>query len=124
MLLYSSMNLLAKNEDNIPSTGEIIKSDTTVIIPINLIRQANAKMIERLYLLNILNEQDSIINMKDNYINTQSFVISDFQKKVNEVNKLNESIEQELHKQKLKTNKLFGISSTIIIALIFGLLCK
>ena len=125
MLLSSSMNLLGQTNDSIPSTGNYTKADTTVAtVPIYLIKQANAKMIERLYLIEINNQQDSIIDMKDKYINEQQSIITNFQKRITDVNKLNESIKKDLDKQK-KRNKIITYGAGgIIFGLIIGLIAK
>ena len=125
MLLSSSMNLLGQTNDSIPSTGDYTKADTTVAtIPIYLIKQANAKMIERLYLIEINNQQDSIIDMKDKYISEQRSIITNFQKRITDVNKLNESIKKNLDKQK-KRNKIITYGAGgIIFGLIIGLIAK
>lgn len=123
--LNSFMNLLGQTNDGIHSTGSYTKTDTTVtVIPIYLIKQANAKMIERLYLIEINNQQDSIISMKDKYINEQQRVITDFQKRINNANSINESIKKSLNKQE-KQNKLivYGTGS-VILGLIIGLIAK
>lgn len=125
MLLSSSMSLLAQiNNDSLP-TGDLLKADSAVaIIPIYLIKQANVKMIERLYLIKINNQQDSIINMKDKYINEQQHIITDFQKRVNDTNKLNESIKKDLDKQR-KRNKIITYSAGgAILGLIISLIAK
>jgi DNA mismatch repair ATPase MutS len=110
---------------NVPSTGEIKLSDTTnVIIPINYIKQANVKMIERLYLLRITNEQDSIILMKDKYINEQQKIIVDFQQRVKEANKINQQINTDLVKQRSKFTTICWGGGGVIIALLIGLLVK
>ena len=125
MLLSSSMNLLGQTNDSIPSTGDYTKADTTVAtVPIYLIKQANAKMIERLYLIEINNQQDSIIDMKDKYISKQQSIITNFQKRITDVNKLNESIKKNLDKQK-KRNKIITYGAGgIIFGLIIGLIAK
>ena len=125
LLLSSSKNLLGQTNDSIPSTGNWLKADTTIaVVPINLIKQANAKMIERFYLLEVVNQQDTIIDMKDKYINEQQHIITDFQKRVNDTNKLNETIKKDLDKQK-KRNKIITYSTGgIILGLIIGLIAK
>lgn len=125
LLLSSSKSLLGQTDNSISSTGNWSKTDTTVaVVHINLIKQANAKMIERVYLLEVVNQQDTIINMKDKYINEQQRIITDFQKRVNDTNKLNETIKKDLDKQK-KRNKIitYGAGS-IILGLIIGLIAK
>jgi hypothetical protein len=117
--------LLGQTNDSIPSTGEYIKSDTAVAtVSIYLIKQANAKMIERIYLIELSNQQDSIINMKDKYIKEQYRIITDFQKRVADTNKLNESIKKDLDKQR-KRNKIitYGAGGAIL-GLIIGLIAK
>ncbi len=125
LLLSSSKSLLGQTNDSITSTGNWSKADTTVaVVPINLIKQANVKMIERLYLLEVVNQQDIIINMKDKYINEQQRIITDFQKRVNDTNKLNKTINNDLEKQK-KRNKIITYGSGgIILGLIIGLIAK
>lgn len=125
MLLSSSMNLLGQTNDNIPSTGDYTKADTTVAtIPIYLIKQANAKMIERLYLIEINNQQDSIIDMKDKYINEQQSIITNFQKRIINVNKLNESIKKDLDKQNKRNKIIIYGAGGVIFGLIIGLIAK
>ena len=125
MLLSSSMNLLGQTNDSIPSTGDYTKADTTVAtIPIYLIKQANAKMIERLYLIEINNQQDSIIDMKDKYISEQQSIITNFQKRITDVNKLNESIKKDLAKQKKRNKIIIYGAGGVIFGLIIGLIAK
>lgn len=110
---------------NILPTGEIKLSDTIkVIIPIEYIKNANAKMIERLYLLRITNEQDSIILMKDKYINEQQKIIADFQQRVKEANKINQQVNTDLVKQRSKLKTICWGSGSVIVALLIGLLIK
>lgn len=125
LLLSSSKSLLGQTNDSIPFTGDYTKADTTVAtVPVYLIKQANAKMIERLYLIKINNQQDSIINMKDKYINEQQRIITDFQKRISDTNKLNESIKKDLDKQR-KRNKIitYGAGGAIL-GLIISLIAK
>lgn len=125
VLLLSCLKSYAQHlNDSVPSTGGVLKSDTTVTINIGYIRLANAKMIERNHLLRITNEQDSIIIMKDKYINEQQKVITNFQKRVTDANKLNKAVKKNLEKQKTK-NKIIGYGAgAAIISLVIGLIAK
>ena len=125
LLLSCSKSYAQQTNDSVLSTGEVECSDSAVVaVPVILIKKANAKMIERNYLLYITNEQDSIIRMKDKYINEQQKIIIDFQKRVNNTNKLNETIKKDLAKQK-KRNKIITYGSGgIILGLIIGLIAK
>lgn len=124
MLLICLKSYAQQINNSIPSTGGVLKSDTTAIINIGYIRLANIKMIERNYLRSIVKEQDSIINMKNKYINEQQKVIIDFQQRVIDANKLNETVKKDLEKQKTK-NKIIGYSAgATILGLILGLIAK
>lgn len=60
-----------------------MKSDTSkVIIPISYIKDANAKLIERIYLIKVNAEKDSIINLNKLYIKEQNVIVKDFQTRV------------------------------------------
>jgi hypothetical protein len=116
---------LQANNISCPSTGCYTRTDTAVaVIPVYLIKQANAKMIERRYLIDINKYKDSIIIMKDKYIKEQQNIIVDFQNKISISNNLNYNIKKTLDKQKRK-NKIIGYSTGgIIIGLIVGLIIK
>lgn len=125
LLLNSFMNLQAKNKGNDFSTGSELYADSAFAnVPVYLIKQANAKMIERLYLIDINNQQDSIIDMKDNYINEQHNIISDFQKKLDSVNKINKDMTKALDKQKKRSRIVTYCSGISIVGLIISLIVK
>ena len=124
LLLSCLKNLLAQTNDSIPSTGDLQLSDTTVTIDINYIRFANAKLIERKYLLKVVDEQDSIINFKDNYIIEQKKIITNFQNRVNDAIKINEVIKQDIEKQKNRTKVVGGIAGSAIAIFVISLMCK
>lgn len=125
VLLLSNLNSLQANNISCSSTGCYTRTDTAVaVIPVYLIKQANAKMIERRYLIDINKYKDSIIIMKDKYIKEQQNIIVDFQNKISIYNNLNYNIKKTLDKQKRK-NKIIGYSTGgIIIGLIVGLIIK
>lgn len=107
------------------STGEILKTDTSkVIIPISYLRDANAKLIERVYLIKINKEMDSVRKLNESYIVEQDRIIKDFQRRfvilVNDNNKL----QLEVNKQKNKNKLLKGISIGAIAITVITLLIK
>lgn len=102
-----------------------MRSDTSkAIVPISFIKDANAKLIERLYLIKIRAEQDSIAHLNKLYINEQGIIIKDFQGRVvdliNDNNKLNSTIV----KQRNTNRTLLGISGASVLGLIITLLIK
>ena len=101
--------------------------DGQVLVNLNdiiFVKKANAKMIERIYLLKVNKLQDSIIVMKDNYINEQQSIIVDFQNRVAECNKLNATIKNDLAKQKRKNKIVLGGAAGVVIGVIIGIICK
>lgn len=119
------MSLLA-NDKYDTSLREIEwKSDTIkVAIPIELLRKANIKMIERKYFKKIIIEQDSIITLKDKYILEQENVINDFQKRLLVNAKLNETIRKDLEREKVKSKIFGGIAGVAIVVTIVTILIK
>lgn len=129
-MLLSYSKSWCKNSS--PSTGRLVQAitaDTTIIvdtanvcIPIDYIRKANIKLIERKYYIELNNQKDTIINLKDKYIEEQNKAIIDLQNRIQISNNINESIKKDLDKQ-LKINKiLYGtiagcVASTIIVLL-------
>lgn len=121
MLLSCSISLAQNNARIIPSTGEELLSDTAVaVIPVYLLKQANAKMIERKYLLKIVSQQDTIINNKDSII---SIINNDKNKFLNayqiEVNK-NKDITKELNRE-ISINKVHNTILTVLAFIFCGL---
>lgn len=131
-MLLSCSKSWCKN--NFPSTGrlvQVITADTTitvdtanVCIPIDYIRKANIKLIERKYYIELNNQKDTIINLKDKYIEEQSKAIVDLQNRIQINNNINESIKKDLDKQ-LKINKiLYGTIAGCVVSTIIVLLFK
>lgn len=117
MLLNSFMSWCQSDTTSIISTGEFINSDTIVNIPINHIRKANTLMIERNYLLDITEEQDSIICLHKLYIYEQDSIIEFFKDKVKESNKINEDINKAYERERRKTI-IFGTTTGVLAAIV------
>lgn len=117
MLLNSFMSWCQSNTTSITSTGENINSDTIVNIPITYIRKANILMIERNYLLDITEEQDSIICLHKLYISEQDSIINDFQQRIIKNNKINEDINKAYEKERKKTI-IFGTTTGVLAAIV------
>lgn len=125
LLLSGFWNWLGAMINDYPSTGGETETDTAnVVVPVFFVKKANAKMIERIYLLKVNKLQDSIIVMKDNYINEQQSIIVDFQNRVAECNKLNAAIKNDLAKQKRKNKIILGGAAGVVVGVIIGIICK
>lgn len=129
LLLSCSKNLLqaqvrSSNPIN-PSTGEVLKSDTSkVIIPISYLRDANAKLIERIYLIKINAEKDSIINLNKSYIAEQSNIIKNFQGRVLTITEDNNRLRKTINRQKNNNNFLLGTTVVTAIGFVVALFVK
>lgn len=119
------MNLLANDKYDTPLRGIECKSDTVkVAIPIELLRKANIKMIERKYFKKIIVEQDSIITFKNKYILEQENIINDFQKRLLVNAQLNETIRKDLEREKVKSKIFGGIAGVAIVVTVVTILIK
>ena len=89
---------------HIPLRGSEYESDTaTVAVPISLLRQANIKLIEREYYIELNQKKDTIIKLKDEQINILN--------------------EEELIKS--KRANIFGITAAVsLIGMIITILIK
>lgn len=124
LLLNCFTSLLKANNIDDLSTGEIIQNDTVAVtVPINIIRKANIKLNERLILKEIVYNQNLEINefkqlniLNDSTINyyRNNFIIQQH---------INQSINNELTKQRTTNRTLKGICigsvSISCIALLF-----
>lgn len=111
---------------NNPSTGEIKKtnvSDTSYVsISAKRIKCAVAQMIELRNARIIINEYDSLSKMKDDYIREQKVIIADFQKRVNEANKINQQVANDLRKAKSKNRIIGGVAGSAVLAFLLSLI--
>lgn len=125
MLLSSFMSLLASDKYDTALRGIEWKADTIkVAVPIELLRKANIKMIERKYFKKIIIEQDSIITLKDKYILEQENIINDFQKRLLVNAQLNETIKKDLEREKIKSKIFSGIAGVAVVVTIMTVLIK
>lgn len=92
-----------------------------VTVPVDAIRVANAKIIERDYLLLINAEQDSIIKSQYKYI-----TISDsmFNVVSHRLTLANDNLRDLTNKQNKKTKTIVSICGTIILGLVIGIIVK
>ena len=122
LMIVLLLNCLNSYAQDIPSTGEKIKADTNLVtIPIEYIRLANQKLIERNYLEEVNNYKDSIIVDYKNYIKEQEMMCNNYKEQLMEYNKINEDLNKSLAKQK-KTTLVFGgvAGASIVIAILMS----
>ena len=120
VLLLNCLNSYAQTINGLlPSTGEQNETDSSlVVIPVNYIRLANQKLLERQYLLEVNQYKDSIIVDYKNYIKEQERINKNFQNKLKEVDKINNDLNKRLSKQ-TKTSIICGsVAGTAVLLLI------
>lgn len=117
-----SLKSYAQWNDSTPLRGiEQEQIDSNVVISISYIKQANAKMIERLYLKEICNQQDTIIKLKDKYIKEQQAIINSFQERVTTSEELNQRLYKSIDRQRKKKRIFLGttIGASLVALLSF-----
>ena len=122
MLLCCLNSLQASNNDTIPLRGNNYEDSLEVLIPIANIRNANAKLIHRSYLIEIANNQDAIIKGQQKVIDTLYFINRNYQYDNLHLRILNNNVEEELERK----NKVIFRSITIsaVIGFVLGLIIK
>lgn len=124
LLLNCFTNLLKANDEIVPSTGELVQTDTVaVIVPINIIRKANIKLNERFILKDIVYNQKLEINNLKQLNNLNDSTINYYRNGVMAQQQINQSINYKLAKQRDANRKLKGICigtiSISIVAVLF-----
>lgn len=118
ILLLSNcfLNLQANSLDSVHFTGKQIIEDTCVTVPIRLIRSANNKMIERKYLLKVVDAQDSIIQLNNEYILQQDTIINDLKNRILETNRINDELKEQYKKERTKKIIYGSIAGAFLVA--------
>ena len=121
LVLLNFLKVWSQNND-LSLRGINHNTDTTITINIDYIRKANIKLIERKYLLKLNLEKDSIINLKNDYINEQYIIIDSLNNKLVTQHKVINNITEGLNKQK-KNIIIYSVGGTLI-GIIIGLIIK
>lgn len=121
-----SINLYGQN--NIIPSLEGIK-DSLVVVNISTIKEANIKLVERNYLKEVVNQQDTIIlnqqNIIDNYRNYNIYLADEnlkLQKAYSDIDDLNKSFEKTIKIQKAGLWALGGVSVVAVTVTLINLL--
>lgn len=110
MLLFSCFLSWSKETDNsITSTGKIIGNDTTVVVlPIDVIREANIKLTERLILKDLNMYKDEEIKNYQNLVDEQTKTINNLR---------NDKLVTEIELEHIKTSKYIWKATAIVEAI-------
>ena len=124
ILLLSNcfLNLQANNLDSVHFTGEQIIEDTCVSVPIKYIRSANNKMIERKYLLKVVDAQDSIIQLNNEYVLQQDTIINDLKNRILETNRINGELQEQYKKERTKKIIYGSVAGAFLVATVTSII--
>lgn len=122
LLSNCSLNLQANNLDSVPVTGKQIMEDTCVNVPIKFIRSANNKMIERKYLLKVVDAQDSIIHLNNEYVLQQDTIINDLKNRILETNRLNNELQEQYKKERTKKIIYGSVAGAFLVATVASII--
>lgn len=124
ILLLSNyfLNLQANSLDSVHFTGEQIIEDTCVTVPIRLIRSANNKMIERKYLLKVVDAQDSIIQLNNEYVLQQDTIINDLKNRILETNRINNELQEQYKKERTKKIIYGSFAGAFLVATVVSII--
>lgn len=119
MMIVLLLNCLKIYAQDIPSTGWENNADTVYVsIPIEYIRLANQKMIERNYLEEVNEVKDSIIVDYKNTIDEYRRMHQDYSARIAEYNRINDDLAKRLNRQRktsLVCGTIAGVSISIIV---------
>lgn len=99
-------------------------TDTTVLVPINMIKIANTKIIKAKLYKDIINEQDSIINLHKIKYNALYKEVETLQNNLDNSNKVNDNLNKSIERIKRKNRYLVSGSAVCAIAFVVCLLVK
>ena len=119
LMIVLLLSCLRGYAQTIPSTGEITYTDTTCVsIPIEYIRLANQRLIERNYLLDVNAYKDSIIVDYKNYIKEYEKLTIEAKDRLNEMDRVNKNLSKSLNRQKKVSLVLGCVAGTSLISLV------
>lgn len=99
-------------------------SDTVVAVPINMIRLANSKILKGKLYKDIVDEQDSIIELQKLKYQALNFETIELQQRLNDSNKVNANLNKSIERIKRTNRYLVGGGAVCTIAFIICILVK
>lgn len=106
-------------------TGEIqLVPDSTCIVPIKLIKQANIKLIERNSFTKVMQEQEDIIKLQKLELKEYSVIVGDMQNRIVSYNTINNNLNKQIEQYKKRNKILIGTSCGVIAVVALILIIK
>lgn len=125
LLSYCSKSWCQNKVGELSFTGEIqLAPDSTCIVPIKLIKQANIKLIERNSFIKIMQEQDDIIKLQKLELKEYSVIVGDMQNRIVSYSTINNDLNKQIEQYKKRNRILIGTSCGIIAVAALVLIIK
>lgn len=115
LLLCCSKSWCQNKVSELSFTGEIqLASDSTCIVSIKLIKQANIKLIERNSFTKVMQEQEDIIKLQKLELKEYSVIVGDMQNRIVSYNTINNNLNKQIKQYKKRNKILIGTSCGVI----------
>lgn len=122
LLLLSCFTLWSR--ENPFKEEDLHINDTTVVIPIDIIRKANIKLIEGNYYKEMSYQKDTIINDLNNMVSLYVSVNDDLANKLITQEELNKKLQKNLDAKRKVNNILIGATTVGVLGTIILYLLK
>ena len=125
LLLCCSKSWCQNKVSELSFTGEIqLASDSTCIVQIKLIKQANIKLIERNSFTKVMQEQEDIIKLQKLELKEYSVIVGDMQNRIVSYNTINNNLNKQIEQYKKRNKILIGTSCGVIAVAALILIIK
>lgn len=125
LLLCCSKSWCQNKVSELSFTGEIqLVPDSTCIVPIKLIKQANIKLIERNSFTKVMQEQEDIIKLQKLELKEYSVIVGDMQNRIVSYNTINNNLNKQIEQYKKRNKILIGTSCGVIAVAALILIIK
>ena len=123
LLVLNCLSSYSKNDSICsPVEGIVFNDSCSVIVPIDYIRLANEKLIERNYLIKVIEQKDLNLIEYNNYVEKQSLMIKDYQKEIQKANEVNQKLQQKLKNQRTQVIVAGGVTAGVVVGAITTIL--
>ncbi len=109
---------------NFPLREIQLAPDSTCIVPIKLIKQANIKLIERNSFTKVMQEQEDIIKLQKLELKEYSVIVGDMQNRIVSYNTINNNLNKQIEQYKKRNKILIGTSCGVIAVAALILIIK
>ena len=125
LLLCCSKSWCQNKVSELSFTGGIqLAPDSTCIVPIKLIKQANIKLIERNSFTKVMQEQEDIIKLQKLELKEYSVIVGDMQNRIVSYNTINNNLNKQIEQYKKRNKILIGTSCGVIAVAALILIIK